>query len=79
MENFQNEAQANVFLSFYGLRVLDLDNLQCGDIKKYNLPYSIDADFEQVVYFDQWELWIKDYLEPDDYFRVSDRVILIDR
>lgn len=37
-------------LSSVGLRVLDLDNLQSGDIEKFKLPYSIDSDSKKVVF-----------------------------
>lgn len=66
-------------LSGVGLRVLDLDNLQAGDIEKYKIPFSIDGDLEKVVYFDQWQLWITHYMNTDDYFIIDDRRIIVEK
>lgn len=72
-------------LSSVGLRVLDLDNLQSGDIEKYKIPFSIGGDLEKVVYFDQWnismlknqwQLWITHYMNVQDYFIIDDRKII---
>lgn len=66
-------------LSSVGLRVLDLDNLQSGDIEKYKIPFSIDGDLEKVVYFDQWQLWITHYMNTQDYFIIDDRKIIVEK
>lgn len=66
-------------LSSVGLRVLDLDNLQSGDIEKYKIPFSIDGDLEKVVYFDQWQLWVTHYMNTQDYFIIDDRKILVEK
>lgn len=64
-------------LSSVGLRVLDLDNLQAGDIDEYKIPFSIGGDLKKVVYFDQWQLWITHYMLSDDYFIIDDRKIIV--
>ena len=66
-------------LSSVGLRVLDLDNLQSGDIEKYKIPFSIDGDLEKVVYFDQWQLWITHYMNTQDYFIIDERKIIVEK
>lgn len=62
-----------------GLRVLDLYNLESGDIDFFKLPYTIDQDGEKVVYFDQWQLWLKHYMSEDDYYLIDESKIILQR
>lgn len=64
-------------LSSVGLRVLDLDNLEPGDIEKYKIPFYIGGNREKLVSLDQWQLWIKHYMYSDNYFIIDEKRILV--
>ncbi|KOC58573.1 hypothetical protein WH47_09467 [Habropoda laboriosa] len=68
MENLLDSLKNDSLLNSVGLRELDLDNLESGDIDLFNLPYSIDQDGEKVVYFDQWQLWLKHCIMTSDFY-----------
>lgn len=79
MENLLVSIKNDGLLNSVGLRELDLDNLESGDIDLFKLPYSIDQDGEKVVYFDQWQLWLKHYIMPNDFYYVSPRKIIVSK